>query len=57
MFANAGMNQFLPVILLLVVQGSGYLIGGTAVALLVGRRRLRADREGIVGVGSAGDDG
>jgi MFS family permease len=51
------LGEFVPVILLLVVQGSGYLIGGTAVALLVGRRRLRADREGIVGVGSAGDDG
>jgi MFS family permease len=51
------LGEFLPVILLLVVQGSGYLIGGTAVALLVGRRRLRADREGLVGVGSAGDDG
>jgi MFS family permease len=51
------LGEFLPVILLLVVQGSGYLVGGTAVALLVGRRRLRADREGIVGVGSAGDDG
>jgi MFS family permease len=51
------LGEFLPVILLLVVQGSGYLIGGTAVALLVGRRRLRADEEGIVGVGSAGDPG
>ncbi len=51
------LGEFLPVILLLVVQGSGYLIGGTAVALLVGRRRLRGDTEGIVGVGSAGDDG
>jgi MFS family permease len=51
------LGEFLPVILLLVVQGSGYLIGGTAVALLVGRRRLGADRGGIVGVGSAGDDG
>jgi MFS family permease len=51
------LGEFLPVILLLVVQGSGYLIGGTAVALLVGRRRLGADTEGIVGVGSAGDDG
>jgi MFS family permease len=51
------LGEFLPVILLLVVQGSGYLIGGITVALLVGRRRLRADREGIVGVGSAGDDG
>ena len=51
------LGEFLPVILLLVVQGSGYLIGGTAVALLVGSRRLRGDKEGIVGVGSAGDDG
>jgi MFS family permease len=51
------LGEFLPVILLLVVQGSGYLIGGTAVVLLVGRRRLRGDAEGIVGVGSAGDDG
>jgi MFS family permease len=37
------LGEFLPVILLLVVQGSGYLIGGTAVALLVGRGRLGAD--------------
>jgi MFS family permease len=51
------LGEFLPVILLLVVQGSGYLIGGTAVALLVGRRLVRADGEGIVGVGSAGHDG
>jgi len=51
------LGEFLPVILLLVVQGSGYLVGGTAVALLVGRRRLRGDEEGIVGVGSAGDFG
>ena len=51
------LGEFLPVILLLVVQGSGYLIGGTAVALLVGRRRLGADKEGIVGVGSAGEHG
>jgi len=51
------LGEFLPVILLLVVQGSGYLIGGTAVALLVGRRRLRGDKEGMVGLGSAGDDG
>jgi hypothetical protein len=39
------------------VQGSGYLIAGTAVALMVGRRRITADTEGIVGVGSAGDQG
>ncbi|MEX0626451.1 MAG: MFS transporter [Chloroflexota bacterium] len=51
------LGEFLPVILLLVVQGSGYLIGGTAVALLVGRRRLSADKEGIGGVGSGGDRG
>jgi len=51
------LGEFVPVILLLVVQGSGYLIGGTAVALLVGRRRIERDSEGIVGVGSAGDQG
>jgi predicted MFS family arabinose efflux permease len=51
------LGQFLPVILLLVVQGSGYLIGGTAVLLLVGRRGFEHDSEGIVGVGSAGDGG
>ena len=51
------LGEFLPVILLLIVQGSGYLIAGTAVALMVGRRRLAADTEGIAGVGSAGDDG
>jgi MFS family permease len=51
------LGEFLPVILLLIVQGSGYLIAGTAVALMVGRRRITADTEGIVGVGSAGDQG
>jgi MFS family permease len=51
------LGEFLPVILLLIVQGSGYLIAGTAVALMVGRRRIAADTEGIVGVGSAGDQG
>ena len=51
------LGEFLPVILLLVVQGSGYLIAGTAVALMVGRRRIATDTEGIVGVGSAVDDG
>jgi MFS family permease len=51
------LGEFLPVILLLIMQGSGYLIAGTAVALMVGRRRITADTEGIVGVGSAGDQG
>jgi MFS family permease len=51
------LGEFLPVILLLVVQGSGYLVGGTAVALMVGRHRIETDTEGIVRVGSAGDDG
>ena len=51
------LGEFLPVILLLIVQGSGYLIAGTAVALMVGRRRIAADTDGIVGVGSAGDQG
>jgi len=49
------LGEFIPAVLLLIVQGSGYLIGGTAVLLMVGRRRIRADAEGIVGVGSAGD--
>jgi MFS family permease len=39
------LGEFLPVILLLVVQGSGYLIGGTAVALLVGRGRVPSETE------------
>jgi len=51
------LGEFLPVILLLIVQGSGYLIAGTAVALMVGRRRITAETERIVGVGSAGDHG
>jgi MFS family permease len=34
------LGEFIPAVLLLIVQGSGYLIGGTAVALLVGRRRI-----------------
>lgn len=50
------LGEFVPAVLLLIVQGSGYLIAGTAVALMVGRRRIRADAEGIVGVGSAGDE-
>jgi predicted MFS family arabinose efflux permease len=49
------LGEFIPAVLLLIVQGSGYLIGGTVVLLMVGRRRIRADAEGIVGVGSAGD--
>jgi Bacterial protein of unknown function (DUF894). len=32
------LGEVLPVVLLLVVQGSGYLVGGTAVALLVRRQ-------------------
>ncbi len=51
------LGEFLPVILLLVVQGSGYLIAGTALALMVGRRRIAAAAGGIGGVGSAGDHG
>jgi len=35
------LGQVVPVMALLVVQGSGYLVGGTAVALLV-RRRIAA---------------
>jgi len=37
------LGQFVPVVLLLVVQGSGYLIGGTAVLLMVGRRTAVVD--------------
>jgi len=51
------LGEFLPVILLLIVQGSGYLIAGTAVALMVGRRRIAADAVVTTGVGSAVDDG
>jgi MFS family permease len=39
------LGEFLPVILLLVVQGSGYLVGGTAVALLVARGRVTSEAE------------
>jgi predicted MFS family arabinose efflux permease len=49
------LGEFIPAVLLLIVQGSGYLIGGTVVLLMVGRRRIPADVERIVGVGSAGD--
>lgn len=51
------LGEFLPVVLLLIVQGSGYLIAGTALALMVGRRRIAAAAGGIGGVGSAGDHG
>lgn len=37
------LGEFVPVMLLLVVQGSGYLIGGTAVFLMVGRRTAAVD--------------
>ena len=41
------LGEFLPVILLMIVQGSGYLVGGTAVWLLVrGRRAAAASPEG-----------
>jgi MFS family permease len=43
------LGEFLPVILLLVVQGSGYLIGGTAVALLVARGRVTSPAEPVAG--------
>ena len=35
------LGEVLPVVLLLVVQGSGYLVGGTAVLLLVRRAALK----------------
>jgi MFS family permease len=38
--AAGALGQVLPVVLLLVVQGSGYLVGGTAVFLLVRRRSV-----------------
>lgn len=38
------LGQFVPVVLLLVVQGSGYLIGGTAVWLMVRGRSSRVGR-------------
>jgi MFS family permease len=43
------LGEFLPVILLLVVQGSVYLVGGTAVALLVGRGRVATEAEAGAG--------
>lgn len=42
------LGEFIPAVLLLIVQGSGYLIGGAAVALMVGRRRIPADGEASV---------
>jgi MFS family permease len=39
------LGEFVPVILLLVVQGSGYLIGGTAVWLMVRERRATIPSE------------
>ena len=51
------LGQVVPVIALLVVQGSGYLIGGTAIWLMVRQRRVGSDDHGIVGVGSAGEQG
>lgn len=48
------LGEFIPAVLLLIVQGSGYLIGGTAVLLMVGRRRISVPAEGV-GVRSAGD--
>ena len=41
------LGEFVPVVLLMVVQGSGYLVGGTAVWLLVrGRTAVTASAEG-----------
>ena len=51
------LGEFVPAVLLLIVQGSGYLIGGTAVALLVRGRRANADGHEIGGVGSASEPG
>jgi MFS family permease len=51
------LGGYVPVVALLVVQGSGYVIAGTAVALMIGRRRIPADGGEIVGVGSAGEHG
>ena len=49
------LGQVVPVIALLVVQGSVYVIGGTVVWLMVRQRRIAPDDRGMVGVGSAGD--
>jgi MFS family permease len=60
LFGSVGaglLGGYVPVVALLVVQGSGYVIAGTAVALMIGRRRIRADGGEIVGVGSAGEHG
>lgn len=51
------LGEFVPAVLLLIVQGSGYLIGGTAVALLVRGGRAKADGHQIGGVGSASEPG
>lgn len=51
------LGEFVPAVLLLIVQGSGYLIGGTAVALLVRGGRAQADGHQIGGVGSASEPG
>lgn len=51
------LGQVVPVIALLVVQGSVYVIGGTAVWLMVRQRRIAPDDRGMVGVGSAGEQG
>lgn len=51
------LGAYLPVVLLLVVQGSGYLIGGTVVWLIVRRRRGGPRAEEPMGVGSAIDHG
>jgi predicted MFS family arabinose efflux permease len=51
------LGEFVPAVLLLIVQGSGYLIGGTAVAVLTRGRRAQADGHEIGGVGSASEPG
>ncbi len=51
------LGEYLPVVLLLVVQGSGYLIGGTVVALIVRGIRPGPRAEESLGVGSASDHG
>ena len=51
------LGEFVPAVLLLIVQGSGYLIGGTAVAILARGRGAQADGHEIGGVGSASEPG
>jgi MFS family permease len=51
------LGEFVPAVLLLIVQGSGYLIGGTAVAILTRGRGAQADGHEIGGVGSASEPG